>query len=339
MILKYVILFDSCSKNFINDDIHSFFNLNNWEVSNMNEKKRNFYIKAVVIVISGIFLVTSNASGIVNNMQILNKEINKDDVNIKQTGIGDVSLSLNSGDNVAYLARSNTLEISIANDEILEAMVMSYKISSPVTQFIWDMEYGNIPPVNEHGRAIGRWDLTQGLNPETDFDSISPEYFKIWGAAFWIEYGLPSGPHELCYTIKFNIPFETPETENGICIELYNWPQAYPDWMFNDEYSSSYAPTFCGQVVEDQNNPVVEPVCFDIVAPEPISGDVNYDGQVDIDDVVYFISYIFSYGPSPYPETCYGDVNADGQADIDDVVYLIAYIYSGGPAPDPLCCD
>gem|GEM_PF-757901 len=63
-------------------------------------------------------------------------------------------------------------------------------------------------------------------------------------------------------------------------------------------------------------------------------GDVDVSGGVDIDDVVFLISYIFSFGPAPEPvET--GDVDLSGGVDIDDVVFLINYIFAGGPPP----CD
>jgi len=65
-----------------------------------------------------------------------------------------------------------------------------------------------------------------------------------------------------------------------------------------------------------------------------ICGDANYSLDVDIDDVVYLIAYIFSGGPAPDPLES-GDCNCAGGCDIDDVVYLIAYIFSGGYAP----CD
>jgi hypothetical protein len=63
-------------------------------------------------------------------------------------------------------------------------------------------------------------------------------------------------------------------------------------------------------------------------------GNVNASIDVDIDDVVYLISYIFTGGPAPVPYIS-GDVNCSGYVDIDDVVYLINYIFGGGPAP----CD
>ncbi|MFH1891545.1 MAG: right-handed parallel beta-helix repeat-containing protein [Candidatus Zixiibacteriota bacterium] len=65
-----------------------------------------------------------------------------------------------------------------------------------------------------------------------------------------------------------------------------------------------------------------------------VPGDADGSSAVDIDDVVYLISYIFSGGPAPSPLCC-ADVDCSGAVDIDDVVYLISYIFSGGPAP----CD
>jgi hypothetical protein len=68
--------------------------------------------------------------------------------------------------------------------------------------------------------------------------------------------------------------------------------------------------------------------------PDYVCGDADASGEVDIDDVVYLIAYIFSGGPPPDPYES-GDANCAGGVDIDDVVYLIAYIFSGGNAP----CD
>jgi hypothetical protein len=65
-------------------------------------------------------------------------------------------------------------------------------------------------------------------------------------------------------------------------------------------------------------------------------GDADCSGQVDIDDVVYLIMYIFSGGPEPCPRRWVGDVNCThGDVDIDDVVYLINWIFLEGPDP----CD
>jgi hypothetical protein len=63
-----------------------------------------------------------------------------------------------------------------------------------------------------------------------------------------------------------------------------------------------------------------------------LGGDPNNDQIVNISDVVYVISYIFSGGPAPSPFMA-GDANCDMIVNISDAVYLIAYIFSGGPAP------
>ncbi len=77
-------------------------------------------------------------------------------------------------------------------------------------------------------------------------------------------------------------------------------------------------------------------------SPVVVCGDVNNDGTVDIDDVVYLIEYIFTGGPEPVPYVCVGDANGSGgplPVDIDDVVYVINYIFGGGPPPVEYCCD
>jgi len=72
-----------------------------------------------------------------------------------------------------------------------------------------------------------------------------------------------------------------------------------------------------------------------LVAPEPyVRGDTDGSGEIDIDDVVFLIAYIFQSGPEPDPIES-GDADCGGYIDIDDAVYLIAYIFLGGPAPCP----
>ncbi len=80
--------------------------------------------------------------------------------------------------------------------------------------------------------------------------------------------------------------------------------------------------------------------CFDDVSLlsliSYVCGDADGSQKVDIDDVVYLITYIFSGGPAPNPLNS-GDADCSTAIDIDDVVYLITYIFSGGPAPCAGC--
>jgi hypothetical protein len=69
-----------------------------------------------------------------------------------------------------------------------------------------------------------------------------------------------------------------------------------------------------------------------------VPGDADASGGVDVDDVVYLISYIFSEGLAPAPLDT-GDPDNSCLIDIDDVVYLILYIFAGGPAPLAGCVE
>ena len=73
---------------------------------------------------------------------------------------------------------------------------------------------------------------------------------------------------------------------------------------------------------------------YSVEMPPYVCGDANGSFDVDIDDAVFLISYIFAAGPAPAPYAS-GDANCSGDVDIDDAVYLIAYIFSAGNPP----CD
>lgn len=71
-----------------------------------------------------------------------------------------------------------------------------------------------------------------------------------------------------------------------------------------------------------------------------LCGDVNFDGKIDIADVIYYIGGLFPPEFPPPPIGCEGDVNADGDINIADPVYLINYLFIPGSLP-PVegCCD
>jgi hypothetical protein len=78
-------------------------------------------------------------------------------------------------------------------------------------------------------------------------------------------------------------------------------------------------------------------ITMEVTEPPPppyYCGDADGSEDVDIDDVVYVIQYIFASGPPPEPLEA-GNADCSGGVDIDDVVYLINYVFSGGSAP----CD
>jgi hypothetical protein len=63
-------------------------------------------------------------------------------------------------------------------------------------------------------------------------------------------------------------------------------------------------------------------------------GDANGDGEVNVDDVVFLINYLYRNGDPPDPFLA-GDATGDGDVEIGDIVYLITYLFRSGPAPCP----
>ena len=65
-------------------------------------------------------------------------------------------------------------------------------------------------------------------------------------------------------------------------------------------------------------------------------GDANSSMNVDIDDVVFLVNYIFGGDAAPDPIIT-GDADCTEFVDIDDLVYVVLYIFQGGPAPCENC--
>jgi predicted outer membrane repeat protein len=65
-----------------------------------------------------------------------------------------------------------------------------------------------------------------------------------------------------------------------------------------------------------------------------LCGDADGNQEIDIDDAVYLLDYVFGNGAAPVPPEA-GDADCSGAIDIDDIVYLVNYIFSGGNVP----CD
>jgi len=75
------------------------------------------------------------------------------------------------------------------------------------------------------------------------------------------------------------------------------------------------------------------------------NGDVNSDGDLDLSDPIYLLSYLYSGGPEPAPIACAtaysdllnGDSNGDGDLDVSDPINLLSFLFSGGPGPVDAC--
>jgi len=65
-------------------------------------------------------------------------------------------------------------------------------------------------------------------------------------------------------------------------------------------------------------------------------GDTNSNGEVNIGDAVFVITYIFRGGPAPDPIVV-GDTNGDCKVNVGDAVFLVTYIFRSGPPPVQGC--
>lgn len=83
------------------------------------------------------------------------------------------------------------------------------------------------------------------------------------------------------------------------------------------------------------DNPLVLPAKMTVI-PAYMCGDASADNVVNVSDVVYLISFIFSGGPDPSPYVA-GDGDCSGVINVSDVVYLLNYIFASGPEPCAAC--
>ncbi len=63
-----------------------------------------------------------------------------------------------------------------------------------------------------------------------------------------------------------------------------------------------------------------------------VSGDANLDGQANVGDAVFLISYVFKEGTAPRLDAT-ADANCDGNVNVADAVRLVNYIFRSGTVP------
>jgi hypothetical protein len=64
-------------------------------------------------------------------------------------------------------------------------------------------------------------------------------------------------------------------------------------------------------------------------------GDANFNGIVNMADIVFLVNYVFKGGiPPPHPISADCD-GPDRMIDIEDIVYLVSYLFKNGPDPLP----
>lgn len=124
------------------------------------------------------------------------------------------------------------------------------------------------------------------------------------------------------------VPHPTPDTG------FFTWVPVPADTQ-----NSPYTDTFIvndGTGLADTGTVMIKVKPRPVVPPSAKNGDVNGDGKVNTDDVIFLVNFLFKDGPPPVPPAA-GDINEDCFTTVSDIIYLLNYLFRGGPAPKMWC--
>ncbi len=131
------------------------------------------------------------------------------------------------------------------------------------------------------------------------------------------------------WSLDETIPWLVSSVDSTNC-KIYPW---YLDMSINATglFLGRYADDFSIVSPTASNSPVVIDVVADVWR---YYGDTDWDGKIDVLDIIYMLDYIFFIGPEPQPFQRIGDVNCDNEVNVLDIIRMIDYKYKHG---DPLC--
>ena len=239
----------------------------------------------------------------------------------------DVGITSNDQHDTLWATFPSTVDFFFANDVLLGGMSISFEFFSP-DGATWHWDGGSyffsfVPGSRMPGPQI--WDMAGGAPIIYDADGISPDTIMFGGSAMSV--GLAPGPleHMLSYHLTVDIPDD--EGIYEFCVDSLFIPPAGA-FVFVDIIGNAMVPTTLWETGG---------ACWPVEMFQYICGDANFDGMVNVGDIVFIIAYVFTGGPAPDPY-CQGDVNGNGHVQVDDAVYLINYIFKGGSPPLDFCC-
>jgi hypothetical protein len=189
------------------------------------------------------------------------------------------------------------LPIRVFNDEYLSLLCIPLKWTGPL--------------LGDSGRFAGEREpyISQTINMYSKSCPIG--FSTVGGEPF-----CPPGDDTLVY-LYFSV-----EDTGFVCLDTYVGGPA--------EFYLHFYDSLLNKIIPYINAPRL----YHILPYLP--GDVDNDGQINIEDVVFLINYLFREG-SPPDFLELGDVNGDCVVDIGDVVYLINYLFRDGPLPENGC--
>jgi len=156
----------------------------------------------------------------------------------------------------------------------------------------------------------------------------------------------------LCDTLRFKVFATDGDVLDILTIskigvgDFYTVPHPSPDTGFftwvpvpADTQNSPYTDTFIvndGTGLADTDMVQIKVMPRPVIPPSGKEGDVNGDGKINTNDVIFLVNFIFKNGPEPVPPPA-GDINADCVTTVSDIVYLVNYLFKNGSAPKIRC--
>ncbi len=183
---------------------------------------------------------------------------------------------------------------------------------------------GDANPFPRGGMGIP--DETATFVQDTSLQRVSVEYSGTLGAAHLVFTGQIT---PTLFVPDMSCEFEITDDSTLVLIYSFGVDDSFGDgpllWYDGQGILKSV------DVADYENTDI--PTAISIVSGY-LCGDTDRSRWLDIDDVVFLVSYVFAGGPPPEPFES-GDANCSGIIDIDDILFLMQSIFDKGPLP----CD
>lgn len=213
---------------------------------------------------------------------------------------------------VFYQTRSTYQSVSLNPTAVADSFVAVIPAQSPGTEISYYIQAADESGRVETHPLIGSaWAHTFRVNHPPEV--TSPSAYTSWTESAFRYLPTIIDPDDTLLTIRYE--------------DLPGWLQRIDDSLVGTTPDSAVAASF--QVIaSDPFSSDTQTVTISVY----VCGDVNADGNINVADAVFLITYVFKGGVAPSPvET--GDANNDGNINVGDAIYIINYVFRGGDAP------
>jgi hypothetical protein len=213
-------------------------------------------ISIAILLIAGMVAILMAQDKAESQNQVFTK--GKNNVIVQFNGGGD--------NNKVYIGEKNTLEILVANPEVLQSITIGFGFITDVKGFKVVEGYGSI-----HGAAKGtKGVLKDHVEAAKVFtlggvlvnDTQLPDQVLIGGVCTPAPAFPASDEPRLVFSMQIEIPKDAKPAKNGFCIDNIFFPPG-GTWEFSDG-TDTYVPLFNGRENKSARQPSAPSVCFEL---------------------------------------------------------------------------